>query len=115
MTSNFLQHLKTRHPQHHNEYLLQKKSDVLPSRSETKHKKFEAKVLKFVVTTFSPLSIVEHPAFVMLFENENISLRCIANLLDLKYADMITRIKSDLNLVRNNLTYFVDTIIYQGS
>ncbi|XP_070072370.1 uncharacterized protein [Drosophila takahashii] len=69
VTSNFINHLKDKHSAEYDEYLREKQQLSKRARKGgVRQAAFDEKVLKFVVDSFSPLSIVENPSFEALFE-----------------------------------------------
>ncbi|XP_034490329.1 uncharacterized protein LOC117793972 [Drosophila innubila] len=73
-TSNFLSHLKEMHRPEYEEFLVEKDQKSKRARKYgLRQADFDEKVLKFVVDTSSPLSIVDHPSFIALFNDNGCS------------------------------------------
>ncbi|KAL7741796.1 hypothetical protein ACLKA6_012024 [Drosophila palustris] len=73
VTSNFINHLKERHHNENDEFLIEKDhSSKRARKGGFRQSDFDEKVLKFVVDTCVPLSTVDHPSFSALFDNNNV-------------------------------------------
>lgn len=73
VSSNFIQHLKQKHPQHFNEFA-EKKTEFAQKTRDTKNI-FDEKLVKFLANTYSPLRIVENPTFIDLFKETSVELK----------------------------------------
>ncbi|KNC34411.1 hypothetical protein FF38_00735 [Lucilia cuprina] len=78
------------------------KSDKRSSKDLNKQNKFDEKVLKFITSSFLPMSVVENPDFVALFEDSNIQVKSRKHMQDLLYKynkRMELKIKDELEKV----------------
>lgn len=100
VSSNYIKHLKNKHPQKFLEFQSQKKKC---RQNAGRKNTFNRDLLNFICHTCSPLSILEAPSFLKLFPGKNIpSRRSITRLLSeshLENVDTLANKISEINYV----------------
>lgn len=109
MTSNFVTHLKRKHPSEYDNYVKKRKTESSVKRVESKQELFNEDILNFVVQTASPLSIVDNLYFRRMFEHrvglKIPSRRVISDNLHKRF----DKIKSNIKKSMNGSKYFSTT------
>lgn len=119
VNSNFLKHIKRKHNYADYEEYKKRKLKQTDKASEKQTKiedilgpkkvkgltqsEFDSKLLKFVVCTMAPISIVDHPSFKDLFTgsgNTVMSRRSLVRKIEDEYEVTVTKLKSNLNNIQ---------------
>lgn len=99
VSSNFIRHLRIKHPINYDQYNKQKKDYYM----ENSKKDFDQRILMFLASTYRPLSVVENPEFQNLFRGFGVkfkSRRGIGHLLDENHADWMSKTTEKLKEVQ---------------
>lgn len=111
VTSNFITHIKFKHADVYNEFKAMNSGLCPVSMQE----KFEQKLLNFIADAALPISVVDRPSFIALFEDTDLKVICrqtVMKKMDARYNDMETKIKLDISASK----YFCTTAdIWSGN
>lgn len=105
VTSNFISHLKVRHTDVHARYMNNKQS---PSENSTSQAAFDKKLIRAIVDSTLPVSIVEKESFKDLFRGTGLSVmsrKTAMKKLDEYYNSMMAVIRDDMSTAK----YFCTT------
>lgn len=111
VSSNFITHIKVQHANIYNKF----KSMKFGSSNGSAQDKFEEKLLNFITDAALPISVVDRPTFVALFEDTDFKVICrqtAMKKMEVRYSDMISTIKSNISASK----YFCTTAdIWSGN
>ncbi|KRT84000.1 hypothetical protein AMK59_1425 [Oryctes borbonicus] len=116
-TSNFIKHLRRIHSDIVTEYnednKLKKENEISKKRKtvQTAHssietrvvsqQEFDARILKFVINTMSPLSVLEDKSFLDIFQGMDLKVigrKCSAKKIELLYVEHVENLKKDIQI-----------------
>lgn len=115
VTSNYIQHYKTKHPEKYNVYKEEKTTFKALRQKGSKQCELDDKILNFVVSSHSPMSIVENEDFIALIKmkTDNLIVKSRKHLqdqLDDKFKRMEGNIKTSLEKVTTKIFLLKDTL-----
>lgn len=116
-TSNFIKHLKKKHPLEHQNYmnLQNNKVKMVKPISSPKQLDFDKKIVNFIVNNISPISIVENKAFIDLFDGTGLKVKSVPKinqLVDTEFDLLVTKIKSASSM---NKYFCVTADVWSGA
>jgi len=91
VSSNFISHLRTRHQEQYEQYLIDKAEVGKQSGN------FDTRILKYLASSHSPLSTVDNPGFINMFKGTELVVKSrgtMTKILKDTHTDMVHKIKT---------------------